>query len=201
MFNIEVSQDDIDKGTDKHEISLCNLWLDSAFLRATRELKFSFLTEPIKVKEVSFISLANEMDSTDGTIDQMGSDAHSHPFFYGYQNAFEIEDDIIEITNIFYHNDRQPVLYRVHGNIIYTDYPSIDVYGIKKKDITEYNNTPLEFEDLVAYALAMLIAPSIAPKDMSIQQLIMTQYQWASDRLLKFESQSNIKRTYHEELE
>lgn len=198
MFNIDISNEDWNETSTEYqrrEVKLCKIWLGSAFLRVVREFKWSFLTEKINIDRLIPGDIGGK------AYVQSGQSSTTPCSFFGFKNTFEIKDDIFEITEVYNLNDRkEKVNYKVHGSYIYTNESNIEVVGVKKKQIDEYE-CPIEFWDMVCYALALLIAPSIAPRDAQIQQLIMTQYQWCEDKLLKLETQKNIKRQYHEELD
>ena len=182
MFNIVISSADVeeeDAEKIKHEVSLCNLWLDSAIDRVTHSFKWSFFAEPVETTRLKTDSL------------------------YGFNFAYEIKEDtetsIADIAEVLFNHKR--VVYKKYNNIIYTNEPSIEVIAIIKPKLENLQDkVPSEFIDLIAYQLALLIAPSIAPKDNTIQTLIANQYNMANNSILRTETLGRMKRVSNEEV-
>ncbi len=198
--------------TSSHEAYLCSLWLESAYDRVLEAFKWSFLTEPISFEEI---------DRGELTFD------YGYMFAYKIITPYdEITEEVdkktlVNVGSIYAGLDRRCIAnFKRVGDIVYTNARDIKGYGIFKTDLTAFDTTevykrveenkdyitlkdsgcPSEFIDLVAYQLALLIAPSIAPKDLQIQQLIAQQYQMANETLLKKEC-NQIKRVSNEEVE
>lgn len=203
MYNIEVQEEDLitphDNGTEKHEITLCKMWLESAFQRVLKSFKWSFFTEPISLYSPYKVGGGATLQS------DVSFPSVAAPSLFGFRNVFEVEDPLYTVVSVIARKDhRENVVYKFYNGKIYTNAREIEVFGIKKKSIAESLENefvPIEFWDAVAYMLAELIAPSLAPKDMTIQQLIMSQYQMVLQTLLTTETTSGIKRISNEELE
>lgn len=198
--------------TTSHEAYLCALWIESAYDRVLEAFNWSFLTEPIYFEEIDRREL--EVD-------------YGYMFAYKIHTPYEdVEEDVnkrtLVGTSLIYSGlDRRCIAnHKRVGDIVYTNARDLKGYGIYKINLSVFdtqevvkraegendyitlkdNGCPSEFIDLIAYQLALLIAPSIAPKDMQIQQLIAQQYQMASDTLLKKEC-NTVKRFSNEEVE
>lgn len=202
MYNIEMQDDDFvmphEGGVEKHELTVCKMWLESAFQRVLKSFKWTFFTEPISL----------DSPSEDGGVVQSNavfSSGVAPSSFFGFRNAFKLAEPLFTVCSVITRKDhREGVIYKLYNGVIYTNAHEIEVFGIKKKSIAESlenEAVPLEFWDAVAYMLAELIAPSLAPKDMAIQQLIMSQYQLVLQTLMTTETTSGIKRISNEELE
>lgn len=194
--------------TSCHEVYLCSLWLESAYDTVLGSFKWSFLTEPISFEETKLVA------------------DYGYKFAYKivtpYDNETTNKKTLFNINSIYSGFDRRrQVNFKKVGNIIYTNDRDLKGSAIFKINLFVYdtgevlkkyrnNETayitlkeegcPSEFIDLIAYKLAILIAPSIAPKDLQIQQLIAQQYQLANESLLRREC-NQIKRKSNEEVE
>lgn len=185
MFNIEIAKEDIEETENvKHEVALSLMWLDSAYSRSVHSFKWDFLTEPIEIKQIEIKNITSS---------------------YGFMYAYEIVDEreIADISKIIQNHDyhKQPQ-FKKNKNIIYTNSRDIEVFAIIKPDIEELKESaPIEFIDLIAYQLAILIAPSLAPKDGNIQQLIASQYNLVNNSLMRIETVGQMKRFSNEEVD
>lgn len=201
---------------DCHEMYLCNLWLDSAYSRVLEAFKWSFLTEPIYFEEIE----RSELETDYGF-----KFAYKIKTPYDEETEALKKRQLVEICNIYTANDKRRIVgFKKFNNVIYTNERDLNGSAIYKMDLEAYdkewlqktlsetkpkyykyitlidNGCPVEFLDLISYQLALLIAPSIAPKDLQIQQLIAQQYQMAYETLLKREC-NQIKRFSNEEVE
>ena len=185
MFNIEIEEEDV-KATEniKHEVALSLMWLDSAYSRVIHSFSWSFLTEPITVEELN-----NKEINT----------------LYGYLFAYEIKEDkeVADIVTVIKNHDyHKRIQFTRYKNIIYTNDKDIEVFGIVKPKLEEIEDiVPIEFVDLIAYQLALLIAPSLSPKDSAIQQLIANQYNLVNSSLMRKETIGRMKRFSNEEVD
>ena len=188
-----ISDTGLNKNT--HEVYLCSMWMESAYDRVLHSFKWSFLTEPFSLELTDKTSLNTDF---------------GFKFVYKIKTDYDDETDktkkkkLIDIVSIYKHDKNQKVGFRRQGDYIYANETDLKGLGIFKIDLeseidfSEY--FPSEFTDLIAYQLALLIAPSISPKDLQIQQLIAQQYSMAQESLLKNEC-SQIKRWSNEEVE
>jgi hypothetical protein len=204
----------IENEPTSHEAYLCSLWIDSAYDTVLGSFKWSFLTEPISFEEIDKSELVAD---------------YGYKFAYNIITAYDDiteaynKKTLFNIASIYSGFDRRKLVnFRKVGNTIYTNDRDLKGSATFKIDLSAYdqkpilskyingatppyitlkeNGCPSEFIDLIAYRLAILIAPSIAPKDMQIQQLIAQQYQLANESLLRREC-NQIKRKSNEEVE
>lgn len=187
--------EDTGLNTATHEVYLCSMWLESAYDRVLHSFKWSFLTEPFSLELQDKSNLDTDL---------------GYRFVYKIKTNYDEETDtlkkkkLIDIVSIYKHDKRQMVAFKRQGDYIYTNETYLHGLGIFKLDLESEINFkdyfPTEFVDLICYQLALLIAPSIAPKDMQIQQLIAQQYSMAQESLLKNEC-NQLKRFSNEEVE
>ena len=187
--------EDTGLNTATHEVYLCSMWLESAYDRVIHSFKWSFLTEPFSLEIQDKSNLESDL---------------GFRFVYKIKTNYDEETDtlkkkkLVDIVSIYRQDKRQMVAFKRQGDYIYTNEVNLHGLGIFKLDLeseTVFRNYyPSEFIDLICYQLALLIAPSIAPKDMQIQQLIAQQYSMAQESLLKNEC-NQIKRFSNEEVE
>lgn len=198
----------------EHEVYLCNLWIDSAYDRVCEAFKWHFLTDLVFFEEIDRSELVAD---------------YGYRFAYKIKTPYDEETEevkkrtLINICSIYSGKDRRNIVnFKKIGNIIYCNDKDlhgsatykINLEAKNDKEILTLSNSqnpvlyytlkengcPSEFIDLIAYQLALLIAPSIAPKDTQLLQLIAQQYNLANEALLKKECYE-IKRFSNEEVE
>jgi len=102
-------------------------------------------------------------------------------FLYGYI----LPEGLVKVVNF-----ESDLPYQVIKNILYTNAFNPTVFGIME-DFNE-EHVPLDFYELIAYALAYQIAPLLAPEG-RVDQVILQKYTWALNGLISAECHNNSK--------
>lgn len=159
-FNIELT--DLDSKPDEKSVRLCRRLLPDAIRMAQREHNWTFLTVRL------------DMDYTDDS-EGVGCGGYSHGYL--------IPSGVFKIV------DTEPgVSHRVIGPRYCTDTKDPEVYGMMKTISEE--GVPDDFWTLVSYALAYLLAPSIAPGS-QLSDEILRRYTWVAQGLISDEAKNN----------
>ncbi|MDC7250333.1 MAG: hypothetical protein PQJ49_10490 [Sphaerochaetaceae bacterium] len=103
----------------------------------------------------------------------------------GYQVAYKLPNNILRLSTVFSDD------YRRAGNYILSNDSSLEVWGMTS-EIPE--NVPSDFWDLVSTALAIIVLPTIMPSESNLLSLIIQQYQWQSQAMIKADLKNNLKK-------
>jgi hypothetical protein len=101
----------------------------------------------------------------------------------GFLHGYALPNGLLKVVRAY-----TKYKYEVAEGRIYTDIGEPDVYGIMA-DLPE-SHVPEDFYELIAYALAYLIAPMLAPEG-RMDKVILQKYTWALNGLLVSECYNN----------
>lgn len=157
---------DLDFDPPAAEIDCCNVCWPQARMRALREHNWSFFIERLS------IDMSSEADIPG----------------HGYLHGFRLPDGLLALAPA-----RNSSRFDVYGNVYYCNRkPADGLYGIMD-DCMDDMDHPEDFDHLVAYALAYLVAPILAPGDQKAADLAASGYSWVRENLMRLESNNNRK--------
>lgn len=162
LFDKEITQEDLDSNSPIKEVRLCKRYKNIAIVKTLREFDWSFLTVQLDV---------------DYTDDVPG---------FGFNHGYKLPLDLFKIVNRYV-----DYTYEVHVDRIYTNTKDPIVYGIKK-EIPSNDIIPLDYYELIAYAIAFQIAPLITSQE-KVSSLILQKYSWVFNGLISAECHNNSK--------
>jgi hypothetical protein len=162
LFDREISQEDLDSATPSKEVRLCKRYLPLARIRAMREFDWSFLVVRLQI------------DTTD---DDAG--------YRGFTHGYKLPQGLLKVVHAF-----SEFPYEVAGGRLYTDVEDPVVFGIMEELPVEH--VPMDFHELIAYALAYQIAPLLVPEG-RMDQVTLQKYTWALNGLISAECHNNSR--------
>jgi len=145
----------------------------------TKEVRFCLKYHAIAIAKAmrefdwSFLTVKLDIDYTD--------DVPGFNFTYGYP----LPSGLFKIVNTY-----TKYVYEVKGGRIYTDQEEADVYGIMVAIPESF--VPMDFYELIAYALAYQIAPILSSEE-TISSFILQKYTWALSGLISAECHNNSR--------